>query len=545
METNYLIAIIGSVFTIFLVIKEWQRSDQSRLFLRILASVLMVISFALLIIPISYSTKKVASDQELNLLTEGTSLDTIKSIKNLKYDLDSTLFPDDKSLKISHLADLSYYLKAHPAIKKINIYGYGLSNDDLHRLKDYTISFHPSVAPSGIVSVNWPSKLNISGRLEIQGVYNNQTSSAIRLKLTGLGAQLDSLVIKPHTKVKFSLSDQPKQIGMAVYKLVALLDKDTLTSDPVPFEVEKKAPLSVLVLASSPDFEYKFLKKWLYENQYPVALRSKISKDKYSTEFLNRKIADLSQLNQALLKDIDLVIADEDELSPDIFSAVNKGMGLIVRTGKLPSKQDHQSLLKDEKGKSIAELRLSGMGKIISITVSSTYEWQLSGKQIEYSRFWSFLFEKASKKKPVDYALEIEPNRPKINEKARVIVSVSNNKAPIILVDSSKIAMRQNMELPFVWDGVFWATDLGWNTFFINQKLEYRYVYKKADWNTVKNYENLRATSNFINNIVNIGLKTTGIEYLMQEEVSKWWFFFFFLIAMSFLWYEKRFLAAK
>jgi hypothetical protein len=64
----------------------------------------------------------------------------------------------------------------------------------------------------------------------------------------------------------------------------------------IPVFVESQATLKVLILSSSPDFENKFLKNWLFENQYVCAVRSAISKNKFSTEFLNSTKINLDQI---------------------------------------------------------------------------------------------------------------------------------------------------------------------------------------------------------------------------------------------------------
>ncbi|MES2653762.1 MAG: hypothetical protein V4663_18640 [Bacteroidota bacterium] len=530
MEINYSIALLCLGFLAFLLFKEVKRSDKARLFGRILACVLMVTSFALFIIPITYSTKKVEPANELTLLTEGTSVDTILALK---------------SAKTSHLANLTYHLKAHPEIKKINVYGYGLSDTELKMLKGYELSFHPSASPSGTISIGWPKKLNVSEQLIVQGVYHNSLNKAIKLKLFGFGTPLDSIAIKANTKVNFSFSTQPKQIGKAVFNLIALQNKDTLSAEPVPFEVLPKLPIRLLILATSPDFEYKFLKNWLFENQYTVAFRSRISKDKYSTEFLNRKPINLNQLNQTLLKEIDLAIVDEEELTPEIVRAVTAGMGLIVRAKAIKKNTDHQPLLTDKTGKVSVDRRLNGMGKIVTTTVSSTYEWQLAGKQGDYGRFWSLLFTKALRKKTDTNTYSIESKWPTVGEKTRLTISGVDTKVPVIWVDSATIAPRQNMELPFIWDGFFWPKTSGWITLSINQRIENVYTYETKDWKSVKNFDKLRATANFVVKGLNKGLKIEKVEYQSTEQVNKVWFFLIFLIAISFLWYEQRFLAFK
>ncbi|MEJ5994381.1 hypothetical protein WG904_08125 [Pedobacter sp. Du54] len=517
MDFKYSVILICLAFAIFLIVKETKRQDKSRLTLRLLASVLTVACFALLIIPVRYNIKKEEPLSELNFFTE----------------------------KPNPFIDLNYHLQAHPEIKKINIYGYGLSIDELKKLNAYQLSFHPLAIPSGFISASWLKKIKTTEQLTVQGTYQNSTNNTVKIKLFGLGTSLDSAVVKANTKVNFSFTSNPKQLGKAVFNLIALNGKDTLVVEPVPVEVEGLEPIKVLILASFPDFEYKFLKKWLFENQFQVAFRGQISKDKYSTEFLNRKAVNLNQINQSLLKNFDVAIIDEEEINRELMIAVNNGMGLLVRAKAMKSVQDHQPLLTDTAGKVSVDSRLSGAGKIITTNISSTYQWQLSGKEVDYSQFWSLLLKKALRKKVKPYTYGIEPQWPTIDEKTRLSLSVSSTEPPIVIIDSANVAPRQNMELPFEWDGLFWPKAQGWTTLSINNKVENIFNYQKTDWKAAKNYLKLKATENFISNRSNNGLKRTKIEYLVNLELSKWWFFVGFLATISFLWYEQRFLMNK
>ncbi|TCC87067.1 hypothetical protein EZ428_22995 [Pedobacter frigiditerrae] len=593
MEFNLIIILVCSSFAGFLIFKEFKRNDKSKLIWRLVASVLMVACFALIIIPISYLVKKQEPAGVLNLLTAGTALDTIATIKETKYDLDSTLFPIRKNQKINHLADLAYYLKEHPTVKRINIYGYGLGENELKTLKDKQVSFHPSNVPSGVISASWQKKLKATESLKVEGVYYNGTKATVKLKLYGMGTSLDSVSVKPHAEFNFSFVNQPKQVGKAVFNLIALEGNDTLSVEPVPFEVELKQPIHILILASFPDFEYKFLKKWLYENQYAVALRSQISKNKYSTDFLNMKAVNVNQLNQSLLKKMDLVIIDEDELAAipaadraSIYNAVDNGMGLIVRVtnpkpesstsnfhqyevpsaiekplslrssdqlkfSNLSFKQtiflkpgvNNQALITDETGKIVVNSRLSGMGKILTSTFSSTYQWQLAGKQYDYSSFWSLLFAKSLRKKIESQSFTLVPQFPSVDEKTRLMLNLANGKIPNISIDSVKINPRQNMEIPSEWDGLYWSKNFGWKRLSINQKTENVYFYKKSDWKSAKSFVKLQHTANFVANNSFKATDGVEIEYLAKESMSKWWFFIGFLLTISFLWYEQRFLA--
>ncbi len=517
MEFKYFVIIALLAFTTFLLIKEIKRGDKRHLIARLVANVLMVASFGLLIIPIHYSIKKEKTEEAVNFFTE----------------------------KPNPFIDLHYHLKAHPEVKKINVFGYGFNNQELKNLTDYQLSFHPSPVPSGFLSASWPNKLKATEKLIVQGSYQNSTNEDVKLKLFGFGESVDSVTVKAKAKINFSLANQPKQIGKAIFNLVAMRNHDTLSVEPVPFEVQRKEPISVLILASFPDFEYKFLKKWLFENKFQVAFKSQVSKNKFSSEFLNRKAVNLGQINQNLLKDIDVVIIDETELNTELLRAVSAGMGLIIRAKTIKASQDHQPMLTDTAGKISVDSRLNGMGKVVTTNISSTYQWQLAGKQQTYSEFWTLLLEKALRKKEKKYAFNLQPQWPTVDEQTRLFLNLQGLNAPLISVDGIKLSPRQNMELPFEWDSYFWPKTVGWTTLSINQNIDNFYIYRKTDWIAAKNYEKLRATENFIANQRKKALKTTKVEYFDTEQLSMWWVYAVFLITISFLWYEQRFLENK
>lgn len=594
MESKFIIYIVCGILALILIFKEIKRNSKCNLAWRILASLLMVISFAFLIIPISYQTSVRQAKAELNLITEGTDLDTITKIKGEKFDLDSNLFSDQKKLKIKHIEDLAYYLQEHKDIKKVNIFGYGLHEEQLNKLQDYQISFHPAAIPSGIISASWQKEIKTTENLNVQGVYNNTSNTAIWLKLFGLGTNLDSTIIKANSKINFSFHTQPKQSGQAIYQLNAFKGKDTLFAEPIPFEVKPKRPIQILILASFPDFEYKFLKNWLYEKQYQVVFRSQISKEKYSSDFLNTKAIDVTRINQTLLKQMDVVLIDEDEMSgisaserAAINAAVSNGMGLIIRltnvkpnsnslkygryeiplvaatafniravnenikfselpfpqTLFLETSQNEQALFKSTAGKTVVNTQLNGMGRVLISSLSSTYQWELAGKKTDYAMFWSTLFLKAARKELKNQSVDFWPQFLTIGSRSRLITTHIDNKVPNIAFNELTLNPKQNMELPFKWDAIFWPTIAGWNKVRINDTMSSAFIYKPSDWSALKNTLKINLNADFSIRPLNGKSDLKVNTHNLNEEVSKWWFFAIFLIAATYLWYEQRFLA--
>jgi hypothetical protein len=595
MEFKYIAILAGLLLMAFLLYKEVRRTNQARLVWRIIASIIAVSCFVLLIVPIKYETHLQQNADEVILLTEGTNLDSVANLKGKKYALPSVDLKNTKAIAIN---DLLYFLKSNPNIQKLNIYGYGLSTAELKNLKGYQITFHPSVNPGGIISANWPGKLKTSESLQVQGTYQNSGSETIKLLFKGLGKAVDSISIEAKSNKSFSFKTNPKQTGKAIYELIALQKNDTLAREPVPVQVGDQAPMKMLILASFPDFEYKFLKTWLYENQYPLAFRSQISKNKYATDFLNMDGFNLNQINSSFLKKFDILVIDEEELaaiSPaeraSIDLAVKSGMGLLIRVASLKASttlsgrfsrfespalkgkplsltltEDHfkfnplpleqtlflkanqsdQPLVVDANGKTVVNSSISGYGKVLISTLSSTYNWLLSGQKTDYAAYWSNLLADAARKRNDILAVNMIPQFPVVNQKTRVITDLTESaKIPALKIDSVQLSPRQNIELPFQWDAFYWPQKAGWTNLQVNQTIEPIYIYEKTDWLALKNQQILNDTRQFIKNLNPADTKSNITDTVLEEEVSIWWFFIGFLFAAAFLWYESRILAAK
>ena len=595
MEFKYIAILVGLVLLAFLLYKEVNRTNRARLIWRILANIVAVSCFMLLIVPIRYKTHVKQNADEVILLTAGTNPDSVAKLKGKKYAFPSVNL---KNTKATPLSDLSYFLKSNPNIRKLNIYGYGLNAAELKDLKGYQIIFHPSANPGGIISANWPAKLKTSEPLQVQGTYQNSGSETVKLLFKGLGKTVDSIAIEAKSNKSFSFKTNPKQTGKAIYELIALQKNDTLAKEPVPVQVSDQTPMKVLILTSFPDFEYKFLKNWLYENQYPLAFRSQISKNKFAFDFLNIDSINLNQINISSLKKFDILIIDEEELAAigpnersSIALAVNNGMGLVIRvtntkalttlSGKfgrfespvlkgkalnlimiedhhkfnplpleqavfLRASQADQPIVADASGKTVVNSSISGYGKVLVSTLSATYNWLLSGQKTDYATYWSKLLANAARKRNDIQSINIIPQFPVMHQKMRIITDLAaSDKVPVLKMDSILLSPRQNMELPFQWDAFYWPQKSGWTNLKVNQAIEPVYIYKKTDWETLKNQQKLDETHQFIKNLSTTEAKNKLTDAIVEEEVSLWWFFAGFLLATGFLWYESRILAVK
>ena len=578
---HYSYIILSILLLSFLIWKEVTRPLQLRLWWRLIASIITVVSLACLATTISYNTtKKTSSTQrKLVLLTDGYNKDSLASFYSLNQQMVDTI-------AMSNLSESQLQ-----KFNAIDVMGNGLDEADLLLLNNHSIAFHPSKKPTGIVSINWQKTLTIGENLVVQGTYNNNTKKPCTIYLNAFGNNIDSVTIKPLTQQIFQLQTIPKHNNKTVYSIIVIANNDTLENNPLPFLVQPTVPLKVLLLASSPNFENKFLKNWLYENNYAVATRTTVTKGKFEQSFSNMKTINLDNISATTIQQFDIVIADakelsaisKNELSTIKNQVVQNGLGLIVRVDSsnnnapfylkafpitptinqekkilqlkynntttaiqidephfIKSQSNTQVLVKDSAQNSLASLALFGTGKIVATTLNNTYTLQLQNKQNNYTQLWTLLLQKTAKKALIEDVWTINPSISFINQ--QIAVSLETTADSVFgLVGTTKIYLQQNEVLPFKWSGIYWPSKAGWHTISsTNKGLHNWYVFNRTHWQSVVASQKINATKLYalkhpITNKTPISLSQT-----ITTIIPKIVFFLFFLLAAGFLWLERK-----
>jgi hypothetical protein len=592
METNYAMIIAAVLLLGFLIFKELKRENKAHLILRILAVAAAISALVLLVFPLKYEVSKNASPARLALLTTGADLGKLSD--DAYFTTDSSILEKSGRKNIKYIPDLSYYLQSHPEINVVQVAGYGLSSRELNAVKDYSYHFEPADQPGGIIACNWPQTIRKTARLRVQGIYNNTKDESVRIVLAGTGSRLDSVTIKAKTKGRFSLESTAGHLGKAVYTVLALQGTDTLEKQKLPVIITEAKKIRILVLSSFPDFEYKFLKNWLFDHNYEVVFRTRISKDKFSTDQLNTSI-NADELNTGTLSRFDGVIADEEELAklntPEagaLNAAINQGLGLLIRiveektsssfarkftivlhtdslvkmtvphfadeTNNLQAiasvplrvqlQPQQQALLKDKAGRVLMATGLSGGGKIVVSTVASTYTWMLSGQRDDYAKFWSRSINNTIRKQEQGQNWQTEPGLPvKAQQVKLVLQAAAGPRPPVVTVGKEKLLSVQNDVLPYSWRSIFWPEESGWNTLTLPEsKRDFLFVYENNDWTSLKNQELLQQNILFAKNSVQKSHNEKLESENYKKEVSHWWFLTIFLISVTYLWFETKLL---
>ncbi len=588
MNWTIIVVIICCLAAAFAVWKEYKRINRSRLGMRIAASLLAVIALILIILPVHYSKEISATDDHrVVLLTEGFEADSLANYKSIPiFTADRTIKKSCPKAKLIRLDELK---NDSPAISKVHVFGYGLNAEQLGQLGGLPVAFHPSATPGGITTISWTQKLKAGETLKVQGKYKNGSQQPIKLVLNGLNTQLDTVTIRAKSNSVFELNTVPKNTGRAVYHLLAINGKDTLANENLPIEIDPVKPLKILMLSASPDFETRFLKNWLSENGFAVAVRSTISKDKFSSEFVNLAPLNMDHLNAGMLDKFDLVIGDLSVLKPEAAvlkqEIMQKGLGVIVRADSssktsswlqndFPVERSNvrnppsvSLIIRDKKGKSapikidpnfirqepgtqplvndlqnhvLVNSALAGEGRLIFTTVNNTFNWMLAGNKDDYASFWSLLVSKAARKTPVAGNWSVLSPLPEINKPVQLQLTASSTPGQIN-ADSTVVTPEQNPLIPFEWNGTYWPSEIGWHSVKQNNgQQEWWYVYGDNEWRSVKATEKLSATANYAKGNAADQSVTKQIHKKEQIEVPKIYFYLLLLLACVYLWVEGK-----
>jgi hypothetical protein len=592
MDKIYCIVFLALLLS-FLILKELGRKNKSNLRFRLTASVLAIISLVFILYPIKYDRKVSLSNSTIAiLLTEGYSKDSLDKWKG------ATLFSTNKAItekdnEVQYINDIIYFLSSKSDYQTLHIFGYGLDSDELKSLKTKNLIFHPSALKNGISSISWSEKIYSGKQLLVQGRYNNTTGTEVKLILQGLGTNLDSVLMRKETWNDFELKCIPKHLDQAVYSLISIAGKDTLSIEELPVMVKERESMRVLILASAPDFETKFLKNWLAQQGHSLSVRTTISTAKYSTEFLSSKKRDLNRINSTLLNDFDILIGDMSELSrlsslenQAVQNQINKGLGLIIKadaieTGngfyrnafqireykqvipktiklnwrgysaikpilqgsniiEIMAQAGTQSLIKNEKDHILTNSKLFGKGKILLTVINDSYTWILGNQEEDYSSFWTYILENAARKKENSESLAVN-FLPVINKNTGIEFQTETENISQIQIKGEKIAFKQHPMMRFQETGSFWPVELGWQSFqFKNTDTNWFYVFDEKAWTEVKASEKLKNTQHFIKQSAENFAARKGELKVYEDTIHPIWFYTLFLLCCTYLWLEVK-----
>jgi len=237
--------------------------------------------------------------------------------------------------------DLATALRQHPA-SALTLVGAGLAARDRDAVLPQDVRWQPTPAPRGWVALQPPVDVAPGARFAVQAQAHGVAKAKAEL-LDPADSVVDRAVVDDDGRVQ--LSGIARAAGRSVFRL-RLLDADghVVDSVPVPQQTVPAAPLRLLVRASAPGPELKYLRRWAAD----AGIRVQVQADTGA----GLSIGDGPvSIDAASLAHSDLLLLDERSLAAlsagqlaAVRQALRDGIGVLVRSAGAPSASARQRL---------------------------------------------------------------------------------------------------------------------------------------------------------------------------------------------------------
>ena len=423
--------------------------------------------------------------------------------------------------------DLATYLRHHPEVARLQVLGGGLEPWDLEGLPVPVDLAATPPSNLGVGVVMWSRVLVAGDPLQVTGSLSAPQESQSELRLVGPdGAEtsLERAAGAENGIVPFSLELTPPGLGRFLYDLVVEeAEGRAKTIGSIDVQVREADPPAVLWLEGAPSFETRFVKEWLVGLGGELAIRSRVSRDRYHFEYHHLDRLRLDLLTPDVLEQFDLLVVDQRSwllLTPAervlVTEAVEEwGLGLLLRldpgaetsvavelplgfTASRLEGVEHllvQSpaapgggsgiletapfelewgsgttpLFEDRAGRLLAMARPLGRGTVGGTLLRQTYPWILDGEPAAHHRYWSRLLEVLSRPstKP---RWQLRPGPILVDEPLDLELLLSDGSGDLPAVaygpvdqKSMPVAMRQDPLQPGRWTARVWPSATGWH----------------------------------------------------------------------------------
>lgn len=570
-NSSYGVMAILAAVALLLVWLEWKRASRRNLFFRVTAVLLALCAAGYLLF---FTTQSDPFSTKAILVTPGA-----EDVR-------------DKTQKVFSVEE--YLASGDTSVKSWKVSGFGLTANELQVIRPLITQHTYALPAAGIASASWQQVMQPGSDMRWQGHVFNHSDKPVKLSLEAYAVVQDSIVIPPGAGQDITLHAKLRHTGQALFRIKLEKGSTVLENNPVPVMVATPKYLRLLVLASSPDFEYRFLQRWLGENGFGALVRTRTSRDKYQQVFVNQRSFPFSRLNSQVLDSFDLVVADgtalqelgEAELDALRRQVAGNGLGLLVRADTaLPAAkfysggfrfqtiiprqpqqvtpvlfpggeslaalplsqylaiepgQRQQPLVTEKGGLLLSAAGIYGGGRIAVATLPGSFQWLLSGNEPSYAAYWTRLFTQVARRQPADGYAPLMPGMYTQGE-AVPVTWVNENVDSLVLrlQDTLPMTAVPDAAFPHIWQAAYWPQRAGWQSVGDGRTVQWQFIYRKEEWPVVQAYRRINDTREWMNRHPARG----GTDDGAMNDRNALWPLLLFLFSVSFLWVERKFLS--
>lgn len=469
--------IVAAMTLAGLLILVYRRPQRRHLAARMVVTIIAVIALLLMALQPRWISR--TRTHTAMLLTPGALLDNAKALHAAlnphTFLLAGTDTAEWKSAidNLKVIPDAAYLKRHHPDIDTLHVLGHGLADFDWETLAGLNIIPHAAPLSTGIKQMHWQRNLMAGQRLHIRGVLVPSQHEEGWLYLSDPGGVIDSLEIDSNQETPFQFSVVPHDTGRFLYEIFFSAPAGRkLWQEKFEVVVAQPPTLHILVLEAAPNFETKYLMRWLAKQNNAIAGRTTISRERFRFAFLNHPKLNLMRLHSSLLQRYDLLLIDGRSLR-DLSASeraslreaiAQNGLGVLLMPDEIVLNREQQNfsghefflnfkltpfadleerlvkpgwpgqsgnaapalpaepfeieynwnlkpLIKDEHDRILAAAHRRGKGWIALQLVRDSYRWILAGASAHYAAYWSHLLAEISRS-PSEEKWELPETKP-------------------------------------------------------------------------------------------------------------------------------------
>jgi hypothetical protein len=437
---------------------------------------------------------------------------------------------------------------------------------DLHEmsmLQDFVIAFKADSLPIGFWQIEVPEiteneNWRLSGRVSTRG-------SEAKVILSLPNGDKREVILDEESL--FEIESKAPSKGLYEYKISLVQAGTDTIQEILPIQVKAAAKLKMLLLAESPNFEFNYFKNYWSALGHGLLQKVRISKDKYSTSYVNMPEVAVDRISEQVLDEFDLLMLDistwnglsNAERNVIKGQVEKKALAVILsfsrqnqkpkalpsvmvrnftseKVSDVPLKVAQLSFAKEwEKYRENAILPI-GFGKILVLGISDTYKLILSDQSNTYQRWWAGVISELYLERSDGFEIQT-PFLTYEGQKTEAKLFNLSAESRIVLNDVRSLSL---IRTPLI-DGSA-ITEVtpkkGWNKISdsANQRERWIYAFEKVDWSAMKELRSIKYGS------VLEGSKQSGIESSYKKMVAWPWWIGFALTLLGFgaLWIDEK-----
>jgi hypothetical protein len=498
-------------------------------------------------------------------------------------------------------ADLQTFLRRNPQVDHLVGVGAGLEPWELAGLgPSVELTNSPRVG-WGLAMIRWDHQLEVGDALLVTGHIVGLSDQTIRVTLEGPAGRDVSVELQADpggSPVPFTLETLPPGVGRFLYRMTLTdLSDSTESVEWIDVRVVTSAMPSILWLEDAPNFETKYLKQWLADQGVELAVRSRVSLDRYHFEFHNLESLSLGRIDGDLLSRFDLLIAEQrawerlsaPEESVTRQAAAETGFGVLVRlnpgrpeisdlewplgfTGtriegvdylmvsaggavgtqaspveippfELNPEPGMEPIFTDDSGRVLAMARPVGRGHFGVTLLRETFPWVLEGYPEAQRSYWRRLVETVARPATSPSWL-LTPGPILVDEPLEVTLQWDPQPGAVPAAwlstdgeSTAAVALRQDPVLGDQWAATIWPSRVGWHHLEAEGAILEFHVGESHSWASWRRERRRQATRL-------AALRPRGSDSgktaVVDLPLARLPFYLAFLVSLGWLWLDER-----